>query len=352
MFHAILMILVAVLVGLAANYFLWHALDKLPRYTESTLPRLLARQLRRPSLYVVPLLAVAIVLDPLADRALFPAMLYRPFKLVSIAALAWVAISALRAVRDFLLERYDIEARDNLEARKVATQLGVIEKVLTVVIVLIAVASGLMTFESIAQFGKGLLASAGVAGIIIGFAAQRSISTFVAGLQIAMTQPIRLDDVVIVEGEWGKIEEITLTYVVVRIWDLRRLIVPINFFIEKPFQNWTRVSADLLGTVLIYTDYSIPIARVREELTRILEASPHWDHKVNVLQVTDSTDRALELRALMSAADSSALWDLRVHAREKLLEFIQREYPKSLPRVRAELQGPAQGPLPAEIGSD
>ena len=195
----------------------------------------------------------------------------------------------------------------------------------------------LMTFERVRQLGTTILASAGVVGIVVGMAAQRTIATFIAGLQIAITQPIRVDDVVIVENEWGRIEEITLTYVVVRIWDLRRLIVPITYFIESPFQNWTRTSADILGTVFIYTDYTVPVNAIREQLQKILNESEHWDKKVCVLQVTNASDRTMELRALMSAADASAAWTLRCEVREKLLAFIKKEYPQALPRLRTEL---------------
>ena len=196
----------------------------------------------------------------------------------------------------------------------------------------------MMIFDNIRQLGVSLLASAGVLGIIVGLAAQRSISTLLAGLQIALTQPIRMDDVVIIEGEWGRIEEITLTYVVVRIWDLRRMVVPVTYFLEKPFQNWTRVSADLLGTVTIYTDYNIPVDALREELQRILKDSPRWDGKTWGLQVTNASERTVECRALMSAVDSSSAWDLRCEVREKMLDFLQRNYPASLPKIRAELQ--------------
>ena len=182
-----------------------------------------------------------------------------------------------------------------------------------------------------------MLASAGIAGIILGFAAQKTLGNFIAGIQLAFAQPIRIDDVVIIENEWGWIEEISLTYVVVRIWDLRRLIVPVSYFIEKPFQNWTRISSDLLGTVFIYADYTIPVNEVREEMTRILNGSPRWDKKVNVLQVTNADNRTIELRALMSAADSPTAWDLRCEVREKLLEFLQKRYPESLPRVRLDM---------------
>jgi small-conductance mechanosensitive channel len=202
---------------------------------------------------------------------------------------------------------------------------------------ILAFGTMLMTFEKVRQLGTTILASAGVLGIVVGMAAQRTIATFIAGIQIAITQPIRVDDVVIVENEWGRIEEITLTYVVVRIWDLRRLIVPITYFIEKPFQNWTRISADILGTVFIYTDYTVPVDAIREQLQKILNESEHWDKKVCVLQVTSATDRTMELRALMSAADASMAWTLRCEVREKLLEFIKAEYPQALPRLRTEL---------------
>ncbi|MDH3556239.1 MAG: mechanosensitive ion channel family protein, partial [Deltaproteobacteria bacterium] len=178
---------------------------------------------------------------------------------------------------------------------------------------------------------------AGIVGIIVGLAAQKSISTLFAGIQMAITQPIRIDDVVIVENEWGRIEEITLTYVVVRIWDLRRLIVPITYFLEKPFQNWTRISAEILGTVFLYVDYTVPVEAVRTELRRILENSPLWDGQICLLQVTNATERTTELRAIISATDASNAWELRCEVREKLIGFIRQNYPDGLPKVRAEL---------------
>jgi small-conductance mechanosensitive channel len=192
----------------------------------------------------------------------------------------------------------------------------------------------LMVFESARRFGASILASAGIAGVILGFAAQRSLASLLAGFQIALTQPIRVDDVAIVEGEFGRIEEITLTYVVVRLWDLRRLVVPISYFIEQPFQNWTRASADLLGAVFLHVDYSVPVDSLRTELTRILKESEHWDGKVNTLQVTDAKEHTLVIRAVASAADASLAWSLRCEVREKLVSYLQREHPHSLPRIR------------------
>ncbi|WP_299577757.1 mechanosensitive ion channel family protein [uncultured Sunxiuqinia sp.] len=251
--------------------------------------------------------------------------------------LAWLIISAIRGIKVYVLAKYDISTRDNLKARKIHTQLSVLERMLITIVVIIAIGIILMTIPQIRKIGLSLLASAGIAGIIIGFAAQRSIAMILAGFQIAITQPIRLEDVVIVEGEWGWIEEITLTYVVVRIWDKRRLILPITYFIEKPFQNWTRTSAEILGTVYLHVDYAFPVEKMREKLTEVLNQTDLWDGKVNVLQVTNSNERTLELRALVSAEDSPTAWDLRVHVREELIRFVQNEYPQHLPKSRINL---------------
>jgi len=252
--------------------------------------------------------------------------------------ICWLLIVGIKSMRLIVLSKYDIKSGNNLKARKIQTQIVVIERILIVVVVLFAFSVSLLSFPKIKQIGLSLLASAGIAGIIIGFAAQRSIALFLAGFQIAFTQPIRLDDVVIVEGEWGWIEEITLTYVVVRIWDKRRLIVPITYFIDRPFQNWTRTTSEILGTVFVYVDYGFPVDRMREELTRILQQSKEWDGKVNVLQITDAKELTMEVRALVSAEDSPKAWDLRVKVREELIKFVQEKYPQYLPRTRVVLQ--------------
>ncbi len=251
-----------------------------------------------------------------------------------VVAITWGIIAVIRTAKIRLLARYDIDVADNLRMRKLHTQYNILEKILIFVIILIALGITLMQIEGVRNIGISLFASAGIAGLVIGLAAQKALGTILAGFQIAITQPIRLDDVVIVENEWGWIEEVNLTYVVVRIWDKRRLVVPTTYFMEKPFQNWTRTSADILGTVFIYTDYTIPLNALREELTRLLKSSPYWDKKVNVLQVTDAKENTLEIRALMSAASSPDAWELRVFIREKLVEFIQRKYPHCLPKTR------------------
>ncbi len=248
--------------------------------------------------------------------------------------IAWILTIGITSIRMIVMARYDITLSDNLKARKMQTQLVVVERVLTSVVMLIAFAIILLTFPKIRQVGLSLLASAGIAGIIIGFAAQQSLSMFLAGFQIAFTQPIRIDDVVIVENEWGRIEEITLTYVVIKIWDERRLIVPINYFITKPFQNWTRTTTDILGTAFVYVDYGFPVEAMRQELNRVIGELKEWDGKVCNLQVTDIKQNVVELRVLVSSSNSSLSWDLRVKLREKLLTFVQLNYPQYFPNTR------------------
>lgn len=287
---------------------------------------------------LLPLLALILAAPALAGSPGLEQVFRNAMSLLLIGVLAFILFQAVDAAAAIVLGQYRIEGRDNLRARSIHTQVLVLKKVAVTVIGIFTLASMLMVFESVRQFGASILASAGIAGIIVGLAAQRSIATLLAGFQIALTQPIRVDDVVIVENEWGRIEDITLTYVVVRIWDLRRLVLPITYFIEQPFQNWTRTSADILGTVFLQVDYTVPLDAIRAELTRILEASPSWDRRVNGVQVTDAKEHTLEVRALMSAADASLAWNLRCEVREKLIGFILREYPDSLPRFRASLE--------------
>jgi small-conductance mechanosensitive channel len=257
--------------------------------------------------------------------------------LMIIITVSWSLLEVVNTLKIILLDKYDISKEDNLQSRKVYTQVNLLGRVLNFIIIVFAVGMFLLSFESIRKVGIGLFASAGLAGIIVGLAAQKVIGTLLAGIQLAITQPFRIDDAVIVEGEWGWIEEINLTYVVVMIWDKRRLVVPTTYFIDKPFQNWTRTSADIIGTVFIYTDYTMPVSALRDELTRLLKETELWDGNVNVLQVTDAKQSTVELRALVSAKNSPTAWDLRVFIREKLIEFIQENYPESLPKTRIKL---------------
>jgi small-conductance mechanosensitive channel len=281
-----------------------------------------------------PLLVTIILLDFILLKELFTleegatASVNQFIKVAIIFCITWLLIKGIHLARETILRQYDIQ---------VYTQCRVLERIVVFIIILIAIAVALMTFDGIRRVGISLFASAGVAGIVIGFAAQKMLGNILAGFQIALTQPIRLDDVVIVENEWGWIEEINLTYVVVRIWDKRRLIVPTTYFIEKPFQNWTRVSADILGTVFIYTDYRMPVDQLRKAFMNILKETDLWDGEVGVMQVTNATDRSMEIRALMSAPNSPQAWDLRVHVREKLIGYLQDHFPGSLPHTRVEI---------------
>lgn len=253
---------------------------------------------------------------------------------------AWGALRAL-GLSELLVARHLAGAgADNLRQRSLATQVRVARRILAAAVVFLAFSLCLLNFEEVRKLGTGLLASAGIAGIVIGLSAQKALGNLLAGVQIAFSQPIRLDDVVVVEGEWGRIEEITLTYVVVRIWDRRTLVLPISYFLEKPFQNWTRTSADLIGTVTWEVDHTIDVDFVRAELDRLVRADPLWDGELCLLQVTASSASTITLRALVTTSDSGKGWDLRCNVREGILKFLRQRYPRSLPRSRMEMSRP------------
>ena len=292
---------------------------------------------KAPMRLLLPLLGADLVL-PLAIAEPLVDSVHHGLFILLVAAFAFLLLRMLRATYEIVSGRLGVERPDNLAARRLQTQLLVIRGIASAIVWFGAIATILFTFPEMRQLGTAMLASAGVAGIIIGFSAQRVIANLLAGFQIAFTQPIRLDDVVVVENEWGRIEEITLTYVVVRIWDQRRLVLPISYFLEKPFTNWTRTTSEILGTVFFYVDYTTPVEEVREKLEEIAKSSPHWDGRVCVLQVTDATEKSLQLRALVSAKDSGTAWDLRCFVREQLIAYLRDEFPDKLPKVRAELQ--------------
>jgi small-conductance mechanosensitive channel len=337
--RAALIVLCAALAGMLVDRLLFRTIRQFAARTSTTLDDVVVRYVHGPLKLIVPLLAVISVLPALAVADEWEGNLRHGLGLALVAAFAWLAIALVGVAEELVAARYSIDAPDNLTARRIRTQTVVLRRILVVLICLTGISVGLMSFPSIRQIGASLLASAGLAGLVIGLAARPVIANLLAGIQLALSGPMRLDDVVIVEGEWGRIEEITTTYIVVRIWDLRRLVVPLSYFIERPFQNWTRASSDLLGTVFLYTDYTVPVDELRSELHRVLQESDLWDRKGWGLQVTNATDRTVELRALMSASDSSKAWDLRCSVREALIGFMQREYPDSLPRVRAEITG-------------
>jgi len=259
-----------------------------------------------------------------------------------IAAIGWTIGTLVDGLVKRRLARLKFHETNNLQARKSATRLDVVRRIWIVTVAVVTVAAALTAIPGVRQVGVSLFASAGIAGIAIGIAARPMLSNLIAGLQIAFTQPIRLDDAVVLEGEWGWIEEIGLFYVVVRIWDWRRLIVPLSYFIEQPFQNWTRQSASIIGSVFWQVDYRAPIAEMRSKLEEICRSTPLWDGDVVSLQVTDTDSTTIKVRALASASNSPNAWDLRCLIREKMIAWLQETHPDALPRMRGELDGPAR----------
>jgi small-conductance mechanosensitive channel len=282
----------------------------------------------------LPLAALQVVWTAAPDTLRWIANVRHLNGLLLIAALTWLAIRAVRGVALGVLARHPLESEDNLHARRIQTQATVLSRTAMVVILIAGTSMALMTFPGARQLGASLLASAGVVGLVAGIAARPVFSNLISGLQLALAQPIRLDDVLIVKGEWGRVAEITGTYVVLKLWDERQLIVPLQWFIENPFENWTRSSSQILGTVMLYLDYTTPVEPLRQEAERVVKAAPEWDGRVFAVQVTDTTERAMQLRILMSAANAGKAFDLRCRVREQMLAFVAREYPQCLPQVR------------------
>ncbi len=341
-----LLALAVVLAALALHRLLRPVLKRLARF--SVLLQRVVERCDRPVQLVLPLVALMLLWQGAPDELRAIDTVRHATGVLTIAAFTWLAGAAVKGVADGVVALHPADVADNLQARRIQTQTRVLARVATGGVLVAGIAFILMTFPRARQVGTSLLASAGVVGVVAGIAARSVFSNLLAGLQIAMAQPLRIDDVLIVEGEWGRVEEITSTYVVMRLWDDRRLIVPLQWFTDHPFQNWTRRSADLLGTVLLWVDYTLPVEPIRAEARRLCEASPHWDKRVCVVQVTDSNERAMQLRVLVSAAHSGASFDLRCELREGLIDFIQRHHPQALPRLRAEHAGLAiSQPLPA-----
>lgn len=287
---------------------------------------------------LLPLIALQLVWQAASDDLRHIGTVRHFNGLAVIAGTCWLLIAAIGGLADGVIAKHPADVEDNLTARRIATQARVLSRTAMTAVVMAGLAMMLMTFPGARQVGASLLASAGVVGIVAGIAARPVFSNMIAGLQIALAQPFRIDDVLIIEGEWGRVEEITGTYVVLKIWDERRLIIPLQWFIEHPFQNWTRTSSEILGTVFLYADYALPLEPLRAEFQRILETAPEWDKRVSVLQLTDVTERTIQIRVLVSARSSGLAFDLRCRVREALVTFIQREYPDCLPQVRAPQQ--------------
>ncbi len=344
----------AVVAGLVIHAILFRVARATVRRMPSVLvfDGVVLERTRRPLRLILPLAAVYAAYPFAQDylsadvQALLDGLLHA----VTVLAVAWLLVALVMMAEDIIAQRYSIEEEDNLQARKIVTQVRILRRIAFVVIGVLTVGAILMQYEPFRELGTGILASAGIIGIVVGVAAQRTLGNLIAGFQIAFTQPIRVDDVVIAEGDFGWVEEITLTYVVVRVWDQRRIVVPITQFVEQPFQNWTRTSSELLGTVFLYVDHTVPFDAIRQALGEIVEASEYYDGRVWRLHVTDASEKTVELRALMSADSAPNLWELRCEVREKLIAYVQDRFPDALPRVRAEMRG--NGVRERETGSE
>lgn len=305
-----------------------------------TISRRLVEGAREPARALLVTLALQIVFRAASDDVAGIELARHASTLLMLGAITWLAIAAVASVADGIVDMHPVDMADNLNARRIHTQAQFVARAIMGLIGVLGMSAVLMTFPAVRQFGASLLASAGLAGLVVGFAARPVLGNLLAGMQIALTQPIRLDDVVIMEGEWGWIEEITGTYVVVRLWDERRLIVPLQWIIERPFQNWTRKTSRIIGSVFIWVDYALPLEPLRAEAINICRQAIEWDGRVCNVQVTETSERAMQVRILVSAIDSPRCWDLRCKVREALIQYVQRNHPHCLPRLRTEpLQG-------------
>jgi len=278
-----------------------------------------------------------VVFETLKYHWIFNPIIEHVYLILATICFGWISIKVINLISSLLLNHFDLQQNDNYRARQIHTKIRVFQRLSIAFVVFFIIVGILITFESVRAQGISLLASAGVVSIFVGLAAQKTMGNFFAGVQIAIAQPIRVDDVVVVENEWGKIEEIHLTYVIVKIWDLRRLIVPITYFTDRTFQNWTQKTADILGTVMIYVDYTLSVHVIREELDRFLEGNKLWDGRIKVVQVTNATEQTMEIRILTSSSNSGTSFDLRCAIREHMISFIQKHHPTCLPRLRTEI---------------
>lgn len=339
---AVLLVTLSLVLGFLARFILLRFI----RYWQSRDRKLfksLEKHLRGSLFLFIPLMLINVGIHYIDIQPGSLGFITTTLSIFIILSFCSILIRLTNVVQDMLFIRYDINLSNNLRARKIRTQIMYVKKVAIVLLVSFCLTLILLSFPSVRKFGTTILAGAGVAGIIIGFALQKSLVNLFAGIQIAFTQPIKIDDAVVVENEWGWIEEINLTYVVVRIWDLRRLVLPITYFTENPFQNWTRNNAQILGSVFLYLDYSMPLEPLRKHFEQILSETKLWDKQTQVLQVTDTNEKTMTIRLLMTAQNSPTAFDLRCYVRERMIEFVQQNYPQSLPHVRATLTDSVSG---------
>jgi small-conductance mechanosensitive channel len=338
---ALTILAIAAAVGLLIALTISFVVRRVGSLDRTRLLGAIDRRCAVPLRVLLPLVGMLLVVPSVGGLAGLPALLPRVLSIAAIAATGWLAVRAVHALVDHVAATHRIDHADNFAARQVQTQTRLLARVAVVVIVIATAAGMLLAIPGARHIGVSLFASAGIAGLAAGLAARPALGNLIAGIQIALTQPIRLEDAVVVEGEWGWIEEINMTFVVVRIWDLRRLVLPISYFIETPFQNWTRTTADILGSVFLHVDYSVPLAEIRSEFAKALRDSKYWDGKVEVVHVTECTEKTMQIRLLMSAPSSPDAWELRCEVRERLITYLQQQHPRALPRVRLEDIGTA-----------
>jgi small-conductance mechanosensitive channel len=322
--------------GLIIYHILFVLLKKWSLKKKWFIPELLNKHLYFPGLMLMCNLTVWIALSFLEDR-----ISIRTDKIVThiiaISNILFAGFFLSRIITLFgkiALHKYSEKERFDYSYRKARTKFQLVERIFHFLIIFTVLSFILMTFDSVRRIGSTLLASAGVVGLIIGFAAQKSLGTLFAGIQIAISQPIRIDDTVVVEKEFGTIGEITLTYVVVNTWDGRRLTVPISYFLEKPFENWTRITPEVIGKVYLHVDYTLPIEEIRKEFLRLVHASHSWDKRSCNLIISDTSERAMQIRGSMSARNSDDAYDLECYIREQLITYIQKKHPACLPKIR------------------
>ncbi|CAN7515820.1 mechanosensitive ion channel family protein [Polaromonas sp. LjRoot131] len=337
LFSAVVAVVLALVVHRVGAAVIWRITRKLP------ISSAVARRSWRPTRFVLPLIALQAVWQAAPDALPLISQVRHGNILLLLATITWLALRAIDGVAQGVVGQHSVEVEDNLNARRIHTQTRLLARTAGFMVLIAGLSMMLMTFPGARQLGASLLASAGVIGIVAGIAARPVFSNLIAGLQLALAQPLRIDDVLIVQGEWGRVEEITGTYVVLKIWDERRMIIPLQWFIENPFQNWTRNSAQIIGTVFVWVDYRMPLEPLRQAARRACEAAPEWDRRLCLLQVVEAGERSMQLRLLVTSGNSGLNWDLRCKLREALVDFMQREYPQFLPMMRAEITQAGEG---------
>ncbi len=335
-------IAIAILIGVAVHRLVYWGFRRWAKERSDGFAAAVVRRTSRPAAYIFPLVAILTVIPNLDLPERWTLETVRVTAILTIAAVAWTTIATIRLWADVVVTRHRVDVEDNLLARQLGTRVDILARVMIILTTIVALGMVLMTFPAIRALGTTLLASAGVVGIVAGLAARPLFENLVAGIQLALTQPIRLDDVVIVEKQYGRIEEIHSTYVVVRVWDLRRLVVPLTYFIQTPFENWTRKTANLMGEVFVFADWTLDVEALRAEIPKMVARTQLWDKQFANLQVTDATDRGMQIRALVTARNSSDLWDLRCFVREEIVAFIRENQPEAFPRTRVELPPQAE----------